>query len=104
MPGNWRDYVYGRPVQDRRAKKESDRAKAIAWLEERKLPVGNLKQWPHDAMRHSFASYHYALYQDEGHTAAQMGHSSSKMVFSNYRRKVRPKDAERFWSIYPDSA
>jgi integrase len=56
MPGNWRDYVYGRPAQDRRAKKESDRTKAIAWLEERKLPVGNLKQWPHDAIRHSFAS------------------------------------------------
>jgi len=104
MPGNWRDFIYGRPAQVRRAKKESDRIKAIAWLEERGLPVANLKRWPHDAMRHSFASYHYALYQDEGRTAAQMGYSSSRMVFSNYRRKVRPKDAERFWSIYPDLA
>ncbi len=32
--------------------------------------------WPHNVMRHSFASYHLALHRDAPLTAHELGHSS----------------------------
>ena len=37
--------------------------------------VGMYVNWPHDGLRHSYGTWHFALYQDLGKTAAQMGHS-----------------------------
>jgi hypothetical protein len=56
--------------------------------------------WPHNALRHSFGSYHYAKYRDENRTAAEMGNSPA-VVFRHYRALVRPDAANAFWSLYP---
>jgi integrase len=62
--------------------------------------AGLFKEWPHDAMRHSFASYHLAKHRNENLTAQEMG-NSPQMIYSHYRELVRPADAEAFFGIMP---
>jgi integrase len=59
--------------------------------------------WPHDAMRHSFASYHLAKHRNENETAMVLG-NSPQMIFSHYREVVRPDAAEKFFAIMPGDA
>jgi hypothetical protein len=63
--------------------------------------AAGLTKWPENGLRHSFASYHLAKFQDAARLALDMGHSSTKMIFSNYREVVRPEEAERYWNILP---
>jgi integrase len=63
--------------------------------------VAGLIKWPKNGLRHSFASYHLAKYQDAAKLALDMGHSTTKMIFSNYREIVTPEEAERYWQIFP---
>jgi integrase len=57
--------------------------------------------WPDNALRHSFASYHLAHFNNSAALALEMGHTDSGMIFNHYRQLVRPKDAERYWNISP---
>ena len=59
--------------------------------------------WPHNALRHSFGSYHYARHRDENQTAAEMGNSPA-MVFRHYRAVVTPDAATKFWNLLPSTA
>ena len=59
--------------------------------------------WPHNALRHSFGSYHYARHRDENQTAAEMGNSPA-MVFRHYRAVVTPDAATKFWKLLPSTA
>jgi integrase len=63
-----------------------------------------ITEWPDNALRHSFASYHLAHFKDAAALALEMGHTDSGMIFNHYRQLVRPKDAERFWSIRPSTS
>jgi len=58
-------------------------------------------RWAQDCMRHSFASYHLAMWQKRGETAEQMGHTNMRILAKHYRRAVRQEDAAKFWSIAP---
>lgn len=61
-----------------------------------------LKRWPHDVLRHSFGSYHFAAHRNEALTRNQMGHSDDgRMFFNHYRALVQPAAAKAFWEIYP---
>jgi integrase len=60
----------------------------------------NIK-WPHDCLRHSFASYHLAKFKSSDRTAHELGHASSQMLFSHYRELVTPAQAEEFFNIRP---
>jgi integrase len=62
--------------------------------------AGLRAEWPQNALRHSFASYHYAKYRNENDTAALMG-NSPQMIFGHYREVVRPSDAEKFFNLMP---
>ena len=55
-----------------------------------------------DILRHSFASYHLAYYNDENRTTASLGHGSSKMLFKHYDAAVERKPALKFWGLFPD--
>lgn len=58
--------------------------------------------WPHDAMRHTFASMHYAHHQDEALLKAQMGHSKDEdTLMQHYRALKTRKEAEAFWALAP---
>lgn len=57
--------------------------------------------WPHDGLRHSYASYHYALHRNELLLQTQMGHSSGQLLFKHYRALATRRQAERFWGLVP---
>lgn len=69
--------------------------------------AGLFKNWPHDAMRHSSATYSYALTEDAAYVAKQHGHTVD-MLLRNYNA-IRTPDgavvtkemAEEFFSIRP---
>jgi len=61
--------------------------------------AAGITEWPDNALRHSFASYHLAHFKDAAALALEMGHTDSGMIFNHYRQLVRPKEAERYWNI-----
>jgi integrase len=63
--------------------------------------AAGITEWPDNALRHSFASYHLAHFKNAADTALQLGHHDSRITFAHYRELVRPKEAERFWNIKP---
>jgi integrase len=63
--------------------------------------AATITDWPDNALRHSFASYHLAHFQDAAALALQMGHTDSGMIFNHYRQLVRPKDAAQYWTLAP---
>jgi integrase len=70
-----------------------ERLKAIA-------EASGIKEWPHNALRHSFGSYFFAKSKDENRTAAEMGNSPG-VVFKHYRALVRNGDENKYWAIKP---
>jgi len=64
--------------------------------------LANIQDWPDNAMRHSFASYHYARHQSADKTAFQLGHQDTKILFEHYRELVTREEAKRYWSLFPD--
>jgi len=72
-----------------RKRLEADRDKALL-----------REDWPSNALRHSFGSYHLAQFKGAAAPALQMGNSPA-MIFKHYRELVKPKDAENYWRIRP---
>jgi integrase len=72
----------------------------IAYFNAARKTAG-IKQWPSNALRHGFASYSLARFNDAAHLALELGHTNSNLVFTNYRELVKPKDGERYFSIVP---
>jgi integrase len=58
--------------------------------------------WKHNALRHSFISYRVAQTQNVAQVALEAG-NSPQMIFKHYRELVRPKDAEAWFAIAPDT-
>ena len=58
------------------------------------------ENWPHDATRHSFASYHLALNGEEA-TKAALGHGTYDMLFQHYRTLVKADEAEKYFQTRP---
>jgi integrase len=56
--------------------------------------------WRHDVMRHSYATYHLAAFNDIGKLSLQMG-NSPQVIHSAYKGLVSKADAERFWNLRP---
>jgi integrase len=75
-----------------RLKVEADRDRA-----------GLRHNWPTNALRHSFGSYHLAHFKDAAALALQMGNSPD-VIFRHYRELVRPKIAAKFWNLFPTAA
>lgn len=63
-----------------------------------------IAEWPANALRHSFASYHLAHFKNAAELALEMGHTNQQMIFDHYRQLVQPKEAARYWKIFPASA
>jgi len=63
--------------------------------------AAGIDEWPANGLRHSFASYHLARFNDAAALALELGHTSAHLVFQHYRQLVRPKRAERYWNITP---
>ena len=67
--------------------------------------AAGIQTWPNNALRHSFASYYLAHFRKAGaaELALEMGHTNASLVFQHYRELVKPKEAERYWNIVPES-
>ena len=63
------------------------------------LPVHGL--WPQNALRHTFASMHYAHHQNEAALQVQMGHESAVMLHRHYRAIKTRAEAAKFWELKP---
>lgn len=62
-------------------------------------------KWPHNAMRHSFASHHLAKHGDTAKTAFQLGHHrDTTMLFEHYRALVTKEDGSAYFNIRPTVA
>jgi integrase len=54
---------------------------------------------PQNGLRHSFASFHLAANQNQ--LADILGHTNSKLIFSNYRNLVTREEGLRYFQIRP---
>jgi integrase len=70
-------------------------------LRQAAVVAAKLKQWPHDALRHCFGSYHFAAFKDERRTMAELGHSNQRTFRRHYYRAMPQTQAEPYWSIMP---
>ena len=61
-----------------------------------------LTRWPHDCLRHSYASHHLAMHEDAAALALQLGHTTTELIFRHYRRVVSKREAEAYWKLYPE--
>jgi len=91
---------------------EIDRLKSGAWTptqnsikrsedETPKVTGKNLKPWPKNGLRHSFASYHLAHFKDAARLALELGHTDQELLFRHYRELVTPDQAAKYWEIRP---
>ena len=70
-------------------------------LFEQARAAAGIVEWPENALRHSFASYHLAHFKNAASTALELGHHDSRITFAHYRELVKPKEGERYWNIRP---
>jgi integrase/recombinase XerD len=81
------------------------RGKAAELLEDAGVGGGNLRIWPSDCLRHTYASYHFGVFKNAHETAEQLGHGGSlTMFYRHYRNRVKETDAQAFWKILPGTA
>ena len=62
--------------------------------------AAKIKQWPHDALRHSWVTYRFALTGDAARTAAEAGHDQA-VLHRHYKGLATAKEAEAFFAIRP---
>lgn len=60
-----------------------------------------LDEWPSNALRHGYGSYHLAEFQNAATLALEMGHTTTTTLFVHYREVVTPEAAARYWRIVP---
>jgi integrase len=54
-----------------------------------------------NAMRHSYCSYHFNLYNNAPETSKNAGHMTPTQLFSNYHHRVKKSACERYFAIRP---
>ncbi len=60
-----------------------------------------MQEWPHNGLRHSFASYHLGAFGDALKTATLLGHKDPGVVHNHYKALVQKSEAARFWDLRP---
>jgi integrase len=93
-----------RPYQGRTGKLVPENLR-VKLLEDRKraTEAGSLtRKWPSNALRHSFASYYLARFDNAGKLALQLGHVGQDLIFRHYREVVTRADAKRYWNLVPE--
>jgi integrase len=76
----------------------------VKLLEDRKraADAGSLtRKWPSNSLRHSFASYYLAQFDNAAKLALQLGHVGQDIIFRHYREVVTRAEAKRYWNLAP---
>lgn len=69
------------------------------------MKKAGIKKWLPDVARHSYATYHFAMYENQDKLQAQMGHSGKAYILTkHYKGLATKEDAEEFWNIMPANA
>jgi integrase len=76
------------------------RKTAVAALKQTGEAAPSLEEWPHNALRHSFASYRMALVTNAAQVAEECGHSVQVMK-THYRELVTKAEAEAWFCVTP---
>lgn len=63
--------------------------------------LAGLKAWPHNGLRHTFASMHFAMWGDETALQAILGQRSAEVLHTNYRALKTKREAAQFWALRP---
>jgi integrase len=58
--------------------------------------------WPKNALRHSFASYDLAAFEDLARTVFRMRHTTAQTTFQHYRRLVTKREGKAWWALTPE--
>jgi integrase len=60
--------------------------------------------WPHDALRHTFASYFYSATEDIVQLQARLGHTAPSITLDHYAKMIDPVNKEwiSFFTMYCD--
>jgi integrase len=85
-----------------RAQEAAAAATAVDAGEEKGIKGQKPVAWKANALRHSYASYRFALTGDAGRVAGELGNSAT-VVHRHYRELVKPADAERWFAVMPDA-
>ncbi len=94
----WLSLVPNRTGQVTRSDHTNDYQKRFRKL----LALAGFTDWEANAMRHSFGSYHYALYGNPLETSRLLGHKASDQVlFDHYRALATKAHAKAYFSIRP---
>lgn len=59
--------------------------------------AAGFRHWVPDVCRHSFATYHAAMFRNLPELQLEMGHRDTSLLRSRYMVPARRKDAEAFW-------
>ena len=65
------------------------------------LNKAGIEDWPSNAMRHSFASYFYALTSNSAETCARLGHRRDDVLFEYYRALTTAQEGMAYFSLLP---
>jgi integrase len=89
----------GGPITDpENWRKEWDTCKAAAGWGTATKELPDLKPWPADVLRHTFASYWLPIHADRPRLAEILG-NSVEVIKKHYRRAIPRPEAERFWQL-----
>jgi integrase len=67
-----------------------------------KVAIAAKVKMPHNALRHSFCSYHVALYGDAGKTATLLTHRGNvAILYEHYKGNAARTEAEKYFNILP---
>ena len=61
--------------------------------------AAGFSEWPHNALRHSFGSYLFALTEDSQVTSARLGQKSDDVLFTHYRSLTGKHEAKAFFNL-----
>ena len=105
----WLDaYPFTLPTKDPSSLTRRIRAlRKKEWLSHASLSSPNpspkfLIPWPHDCLRHSFATYAYELTKNTFDIASEMGHQGTGMFFKHYRALAEPGQGAEWFGIMPE--
>lgn len=87
----WLKEYYLKPISEREYQVLLNEAREAA----------KLKNWPHNAMRHSFCSYALAAEKQLNELVLEMGHTNANTLFAHYRELVTEQEAQAYWKIIP---
>lgn len=97
LPVNARAWLKLCPSREGKILPANFRRKWTALREAVKL----LDDWPHDGMRHTFATMHLAHHGDEKRLQLLMGHESAELIYKHYRGITTAAEAGKFWALTP---